>query len=77
MNIQEKFGQKVKDLRIKRGLSQEKLAELSNLHRTYISSVELGKRNVSLKNIWSLSKALDVPIDELFKNIQVDDEQQT
>lgn len=77
MNIQEKFGQRIKELRIKQGLSQEKLAELANLHRTYISSVELGKRNVSLKNIWSLSKALDVPIDELFKNIQVDNEQQT
>ncbi|RJP47935.1 MAG: XRE family transcriptional regulator [Anaerolineaceae bacterium] len=67
MDILKRFGQKVRDLRIQRGLSQEKLAELSGLHRTYISSLELGKRNVSIVNIHALAKALQVPPDELLK----------
>jgi len=67
MDILKRFGQKVRDLRIQRGLSQEKLAELSGLHRTYISSLELGKRNVSIVNIHALAKALQVTPDELLK----------
>lgn len=67
MDVLSKFGARVRSLRNKKGLSQEKLAELANLHRTYISSVELGARNISLKNIQALAKALDVPIEELFK----------
>jgi len=61
------FGEKVRELRIKRGLSQEQLAESSGLHRTYISSLELGKRNVSLVNIHALAKALGVSPDKLLK----------
>ncbi len=61
------FGRKVRALRLKKGISQEELAELSGLHRTYISSVELGKRNVSLRNIHALAKALGVLPDELLR----------
>ena len=61
------FGEKVRELRIKKGLSQEQLAEASGLHRTYISSLELGKRNVSLINIHVLAKALGVSPDKLLK----------
>jgi transcriptional regulator with XRE-family HTH domain len=67
MNTLKRFGKKVRDLRMQMGFSQEKLAELSGLHRTYISSVELGKRNVSLLNINVLAKALKVPPEELLK----------
>ena len=62
-----RFGEKVRELRIKKGLSQEELAELSGLHRTYISSLELGKRNVSLINIYALANALSVTPDKLLK----------
>jgi len=67
MDTLKRFGDRVRELRIKKGLSQEQLAELSGLHRTYISSVELGKRNVSLINIFALAKALGVTPDKLIK----------
>jgi len=67
MDTLKRFGDRVRELRIKKGLSQEQLAELSGLHRTYISSLELGKRNVSLINIFALAKALGVTPDKLLK----------
>lgn len=70
MDILKLFGLNLKTLRLEKDLSQEKLAELSELHRTYISSIELGKRNVSLKNIEAISKALGVPIEKFFVDIQ-------
>lgn len=65
-NIKLKFGRTIKKLRIEKGISQEKLAELSDLHRTYIGSLEMGNRNVSLENINKLAIALDCKISELF-----------
>jgi len=67
--IKEKFGSRVKFLRNIRGLSQGDLSSLAGLHRTYISSIEAGKRNVSLINIEKLAKALRVRIFELFKSL--------
>jgi len=64
--ILEQFGAKVRKYRLKKKLSQEKLAELADLHRTYIGQVECGKRNLALKNIAKLAKALNVSIKELF-----------
>ena len=64
--ILEQFGTKVRKYRLKKKLSQEKLAELADLHRTYIGQVECGRRNVALKNIAKLAKALNVSIKELF-----------
>lgn len=52
------FGRNVRKLRIAVGLSQEALAARAGLHRTYVSSVERGKRNVSLENIVALATAL-------------------
>ncbi|HET7486537.1 MAG TPA: helix-turn-helix transcriptional regulator [Acidimicrobiales bacterium] len=60
------FGQRVRVLRQDRGLSQEQLAERSGLHRTYVSSLERGQRNVGLDNILRLAAALEVPAAELF-----------
>ncbi len=55
-----KFGKKVRLYRLKKKLSQEKLAELTDLHRTYIGQIESGKRNVALMNISKIAKALGV-----------------
>lgn len=54
------FGQRLRELRLERGLSQEKLGELAGLDRTYVSSAEAGRRNVSLKTIHKLAGALEV-----------------
>jgi transcriptional regulator with XRE-family HTH domain len=60
-----RFGQRLRVIRQGQGISQEKLAELAGLHRTYVSSVERGERNISLLNIESLAQALGVKMAEL------------
>lgn len=54
------FGRRLRELRLKQGLSQERLGELAGLDRTYVSSAEAGRRNVSLKTICKLAEALGV-----------------
>lgn len=66
MNICQKFGLNVKKHRINKGITQEKLSEISGLSRNYISDVELGKRSISLKNIEIISVLLEIDIKNLF-----------
>lgn len=61
----QKLGKKIRTLRLEKLLSQEKLGEITGLDRTYISGIERGVRNPSLKNIEKLAKALDVRVSEL------------
>lgn len=64
--IQKNFGDRVRDLRKQKGLSQESLALACDLDRTYIGGVERGERNISLLNIYKIAAALGVPVKELF-----------
>jgi transcriptional regulator with XRE-family HTH domain len=64
--IKAAFGQRVRELRSGKGLSQEALALACDLDRTYIGGIERGERNVSLVNIQKIAVALDVPVRELF-----------
>lgn len=68
MNIKQKFGKNVRRLRKSKGLSQEKLALIAEVDRTYVPSIEKGERNVSIVIIEKLAKALNVPIYELLKD---------
>ncbi len=61
-----KFGQNVQKLRKSQGLSQEKLAELAGVHRTYIGMIERAEKNVTLCNIERIATALKVRIKDLF-----------
>jgi transcriptional regulator with XRE-family HTH domain len=60
MNILELIGKNIKFYRNRAGISQESLAELSGLHRTYIGAVERGERNISAINIFKIAAALDI-----------------
>lgn len=62
------FGKAVRRIREQKGLSQEALADLSHLHRTYIGGIERGERNVGLLNLLRLSKALMVLPSELLQD---------
>jgi len=67
--VTNRFGLRVQMLRKELGWSQEAFAEVCNLDRTYISGIERGIRNVSLKNIEALANGLGVSLSELFKDI--------
>jgi transcriptional regulator with XRE-family HTH domain len=65
-DIRARFGRRLRALRRKRGLSQEELAFRAGLHRTYVSSVERGERNVALINVERLARALEIDMRDLF-----------
>lgn len=68
MNIKEKFGFKVKELREQKGFSIEFLANISNVDRTYISDIEKGKRNVSIEIMEKIITALDTDFGAFFND---------
>lgn len=60
------FGQRVAEIRRKKGLTQEELANAVDVHRTYVGFIEQGVRNPTIGNIYKLTNALDVSLKELF-----------
>jgi transcriptional regulator with XRE-family HTH domain len=64
------FGKAVRKLRLAKGLSQEKLAELSEIHRTYVGDVERGTRNIALLNMMKIAAALDIPLSRLIQTME-------
>ncbi len=67
-----KFGSCVKRLREKEGLSQEKFSLKIDMDRTYLASVENGKRNISLRNIKKIADGFDMKLYEFFKEVEND-----
>jgi len=61
-----KFGEKVREIRKEKGLSQEELSFRANLHRTYIGMIERAEKNITLLNIEKIANALEVSVNELF-----------
>jgi transcriptional regulator with XRE-family HTH domain len=67
LEISIKFGERLRELRTQKGLSQEALAHDANVHRTYIGMIERAEKNITLGNIEKIARALNVNITELFQ----------
>lgn len=63
------FGLRLRQIREKKGLSQEAFADLCDLDRTYVSGIERGKRNPSLRNLAKIASALQMPLSQLFAGL--------
>lgn len=68
MNINERFGQRIKEIRKAKGLSQEKLANLAEIDRTYMPEVERGERNISLVVAEKIANALGEKLSSMLKD---------
>lgn len=64
--ILKQFGERVREMRKEKGISQEELADKAGLHRTYIGMIERAEKNITLINIEKIAKALEITIDKLF-----------
>lgn len=67
-----RFGARVRELRMRQGYSQESFATECNLDRTYIGGIERGERNVALRNIQEIARALDISLSELTRGLSGD-----
>ncbi len=67
--ILKKFGQKVREERLKQNLSQEELAAKAGVHRTYIGMIERAEKNITLSNIYKVAQALEISISDLTKGL--------
>lgn len=62
------FGKRVKELRLQKGISQEKLANIAGLDRTYMTQVENGKRNLTIEKIRQICKGLNISLSDFFNS---------
>lgn len=70
MSIAYEIGQRIRYYRKKNHLTQEQLAELCNFHPTYIGQLERGEKNATLESIYKVSQSLNLPLSQLFENIE-------
>lgn len=68
VDIREKVGLRIKEIRESKGMTQKDLAHRSDLDRSYIAGIETGKRNVSILNIEKIAYSLHVTLKEFFKH---------
>ncbi len=61
------FGKRVREVRLRKGLSQENLARLAKIDRTYIGGIERGERNAGIRNVYRIADALGIPAADLFR----------
>lgn len=67
MSIKSRFGQRLKEIRLERGLTQEELAESAGFHRTYAGNIERGLENPTIEAVAKMADVLDVPVQTLFQ----------
>ncbi len=70
MSIAYEIGQRIRFYRKQKNLTQEQLAELCNFHPTYIGQLERGEKNATLESIYKVAQSLDIPLSQLFENIE-------
>lgn len=68
-DIAKYVGHRIRSNRTKRGLSQERLAEMSGCHPTYIGQIERGEKNATIESVEKIALALDVPMSQLFEKL--------
>ncbi len=71
MSIAKRLGARIQKLRMEKGLSQEELAFEADLHRTYISHIERGSRNITVLGLCKIAKGLKITPSEILKNIKI------
>lgn len=71
-NINNLVGERIRAIRNKQGLSQDKLAEKAGLHNTYIGQVERAEKNITIESLEKIVNALGITFEDLFKNMQVE-----
>ena len=64
-----KFGNRVKEIRIRKRFSQEELADIAGVHRTYIGMIERGEKNITIENIKKVADALDIEMNKLLEGV--------
>ena len=68
--VQIALGQRVRELRSKRGWSQEEFADICGLHRTYMGSIERGERNLTIVSIFTVAQHLEITVSQLLSGIE-------
>lgn len=71
METQKKLGLTIRELRTKQNISQEKLAELVGVHRTYIGMIERGEKNITINTIEKIAKGLNIKVWKIFERIDI------
>jgi XRE family transcriptional regulator, regulator of sulfur utilization len=67
--IAKKLGERIRVLRVEKGLSQEQLGERSGLHTNYIGQVERGEKNVTIESLLKIARSLEIPLEQLFHSV--------
>ncbi len=68
--LQEILGSRIREIRLKKGFSQESFADHCGLHRTYMGGIERGERNLTVQTVLTVAKGLGLTISELFSGIE-------
>lgn len=69
-NLPKIIGERIRNFRKEKGLSQEELADIANLHTTYIGQLERGEKNATLESIEKVANALEISLEDLFRSIR-------
>ena len=67
IKISKRLGKTLKEIRLEKGLTQESLAEIINIHPTYVGKIESGKSNISIETLFLFSRALKTSLHKIFE----------